>query len=911
MASRPPKHPGPLLPRLESGRQLVAPEAEPSPSKLQLPALALPADEPDRRDEAFSLFVERTSARESGRKGKRKSRSAGGKDSGRGPRPPRADDCSAYFHHHPWRGSALDLAPRLLRRLGSGGASGGHRGRDDDDDDDDDGAELEVAAHGSEWFAAVLGEPCCVLRLDAKKAVSDALRSGCGEACAVVAEIRRAAGGRRGGAALRALGGGRVPGRLPHRRRRPGARGARHGARPTRAALHWTGEAVAVEAGAEGRPHSAALAVVADELELLGDAGIAVSAAAKQRLDGEAVAPPLGLFARSGFAWTFLPETRWAEGSRPAPLRGDRKTVVMATLAFDAKLAREAGSARLFVQRRRAVAVLQTALGCGGGERAPGSDALYVFDSVAAGLLAALDAKAALDKFVAQALVDVAAAGFGIAAGELVAAPGATTGACVAVAARLCHELAGRATPGGVLVDGPARAELGDLAAVRGRHKPGQEKTGGAKRQRRADYGAARDGRPEAAEGPQLDATCASALEELRAVTEPGDVEVERVLRNLLDALRAGKNDAVVKSRRRELLQLHARWCPRSALRTDHTPAERESQAALADWYRGAGKSARSGSKAFAPERRRARKLRRKRETASDRIQTAFRVAPTMVKARARAKRAQKRTKAAFDAAKIGKFGRGWAKTASRALWPGARDVRAAKTPASALAVLVDAAGGRASRAESLRERTDEEKAAGAAGIRARIQYLRSRCSDPAAIDAELAADPRLLMGGPAGLSRVEALFANAQLEAAEDAEATAEAAGATAEAPAAADAAADEEEDDDAEDDDDASSDGDASGDAVVDEAKERRRAERRAARKAEKKRLRDEAKRARAEESLPGRARPPPLAAGPSLTNALYLGMRSAARGFFERGRGAAAAAAAPEPRRRRSTKPRRRRP
>ena len=599
---------------------------------------------------------------------------------------------------------------------------------------------------------------------------------------------------------------------------------------------HWTGEAVAVEAGAEGRPHSAALAVVADELELLGDAGIAVSAAAKQRLDGEAVAPPLGLFAKSGFAWTFLPETRWAEGSRPAPLRGDRKTVVMATLAFDAKLAREAGSARLFVQRRRAVAVLQTALGCGGGERAPGSDALYVFDSVAAGLLAALDAKAALDKFVAQALVDVAATGFGIAAGELVAAPGATTGACVAVAARLCHELAGRATPGGVLVDGPARAELGDLAAVRGRHKhvkvvatwlkgpSGQldefhqvygssgalyreteaslkraredalrarRRRDAAKATRRADYGrgAATGGRKRQ-KGPQLDATCASALEELRAVTEPGDVEVERVLRNLLDALRAGKNDAVVKSRRRELLQLHARWCPRSALRTDHTPAERESQAALADWYRGAGKSARSGARAFAPARRRARKLRRKRETASDRIQTAFRVAPTMVKARARAKRAQKRTKAAFDAAKIGKFGRGWAKTASRALWPGARDVRAAKTPASALAVLVDAAGGRASRArENLvgavgrggddaktaahhldaivddlrhdgaqRERTDEEKAAGAAGIRARIQYLRSRCSDPAAIDAELAADPRLLMGGPAGLSRVEAL---------------------------------------------------------------------------------------------------------------------------------------------------------
>ena len=100
---------------------------------------------------------------------------------------------------------------------------------------------------------------------------------------------------------------------------------------------------------------------------------------------------------------------------------------------------RSAASARLFVQRRRAVAVLQTALGCGGGERAPGSDALYVFDSVAAGLLAALDAKAALDKFVAQALVDVAATGFGIAAGELVAAPGATTGACVAVAARLCQ----------------------------------------------------------------------------------------------------------------------------------------------------------------------------------------------------------------------------------------------------------------------------------------------------------------------------------------------------------------------------------------------------------------------------------------------------------------------------------------
>ena len=52
----------------------------------------------------------------------------------------------------------------------------------------------------------------------------------------------------------------------------------------------------------------------------------------------------------------------------------------------------------------------------------------------------------------------------------------------------------------------------------------------------------------------------------------------------------------------------------------------------------------------------------------------------------------------------------------------------------------------------------------------------------------------RKALGGPAGLSRVEALFANAQLEAAEDAEATAEAAGATAEAPAAADAAEESE---------------------------------------------------------------------------------------------------------------------
>ncbi|KAH8084969.1 hypothetical protein JL720_7677 [Aureococcus anophagefferens] len=694
MASRPPKHPGPLLPRLESGRQLVAPEAEPSPSKLQLPALALPADEPDRRDEAFSLFVERTSARESGRKGKRKSRSAGGKDSGRGPRPPRADDYSAYFHHHPWRGSALDLAPRLLRRLGSGGASGGHRGRDDDDDDDDDGAELEVAAHGSEWFAAVLGEPCCVLRLDAKKAVSDALRSGCGEACAVVAEIRRAADAGDAEAPLF----------------------AHWEADACRAVFRTVGGALelAARAGAEGRPHSAALAVVADELELLGDAGIAVSAAAKQRLDGEAVAPPLGLFAQSGFAWTFLPETR-----------------------------------------HKHVKVVATWLKGPGGQ---------------------------LDEF---------------------------------------HQVYG--SSGALYRETEASLKRAREDALRARRR-----RDAAKATRRADYGrgAATGGRKRQ-KGPQLDATCASALEELRAVTEPGDVEVERVLRNLLDALRAGKNDAVVKSRRRELLQLHARWCPRSALRTDHTPAERESQAALADWYRGAAKADQG-------------RVRR----GEDR-----QVRP------------------------------GWAKTASRALWPARatsaprrrprRPSPCSSTPRAAarraLESLVGAVGRGGDDAKTAahhldaivddlrhdgaqRERTDEEKAAGAAGIRARIQYLRSRCSDPAAIDAELAADPRLLMGGPAGLSRVEALFANAQLEAAEDAEATAEAAGATAEAPAAADAAADEEEDDDdAEDNDDASSDGDASGDAVVDEAKERRRAERRAARKAEKKRLRDEAKRAR----------------------------------------------------------------
>ena len=132
------------------------------------------------------------------------------------------------------------------------------------------------------------------------------------------------------------------------------------------------------------------------------------------------------------------------------------KTVVVAMLAFDAGLQNRAGAARLYVQRRRALEVIQAALETGGGTRAPGADALYLFETCGPALGAVLEARAALDKFVQGKLLKVRATGFGVAVGGVCEGP-AVSGPPVGIAARLCYDLCGRATPGGVLLSKDAR----------------------------------------------------------------------------------------------------------------------------------------------------------------------------------------------------------------------------------------------------------------------------------------------------------------------------------------------------------------------------------------------------------------------------------------------------------------------
>ena len=102
--------------------------------------------------------------------------------------------------------------------------------------------------------------------------------------------------------------------------------------------------------------------------------------------------------------------------------------MVVAMLYFDASLK---STSRLYVERRRALDVLEAALSKGGGRRAAGSDTLYIFDAcVSRALDAVLASRKALEGITT---------GFGVARGPIFEGE-VVGGAPVGVAARLCAQ---------------------------------------------------------------------------------------------------------------------------------------------------------------------------------------------------------------------------------------------------------------------------------------------------------------------------------------------------------------------------------------------------------------------------------------------------------------------------------------
>ena len=118
---------------------------------------------------AFRLFVE----------------SSRGRRRGRRPRPPRIDAYAAHFHHHPWQDASLQLAPRLRKRLGDG------VGGTADDGDSSDEADAERAVAANDYVGSVSEAPRCVVLIDARGCVEEALKSDVGAARRVILRMRR------------------------------------------------------------------------------------------------------------------------------------------------------------------------------------------------------------------------------------------------------------------------------------------------------------------------------------------------------------------------------------------------------------------------------------------------------------------------------------------------------------------------------------------------------------------------------------------------------------------------------------------------------------------------------------------------------------------------------------------------
>jgi len=419
---------------------------------MALPEPELAAQQPAAE---FSLFVD----------GGPQTRRARGR---RRPRE-RADDYAAHFHHYPWRGAGLTLRPRLLRRLGVEVTS-------THDDESDEDAELELAAAGEHWVAAVKRTACCTVLLDARGAIIEALKTDVSEACRLVARLRRICAD----AGLNKLATdahweadelrcsfGRCGVALAFCAKVIATAGP-----GCRAALHWGNDAVATEAPS-GRPFGAAFRILSALLEGVHGGDVPrcrVTDACHQKLAEEGL-DDAGAWTqiKGGYLRAPWPSTIPLAASEVAPLVPVDRTVVVAMLAFDASVSHLAGSCRVYVQRRRALEVVDAAFTSGGGRRATGSETVYVFESCAQALGAVLAARSALERFGRDTALQVKATGFGIARGPVF--DGAVVaGAPVGAAARLCYDLCGRAAPGGVLLSaraaGALRAEGTDLRLV-------------------------------------------------------------------------------------------------------------------------------------------------------------------------------------------------------------------------------------------------------------------------------------------------------------------------------------------------------------------------------------------------------------------------------------------------------------
>ena len=363
---------------------------------------------------AFRLFVDSKPSRRRGRR----------------PRPQRIDDYAAHFHHHPWRDAQLTLTPRLLKRLGEG------VGGTADDGDESREADAERAIAANDYVGSVSEAPRCVVLIDARGAVSEALKFDLGAARRVILRLRRICDDAKlGETALDAhweadqlrCSFGRCSVGLAFCARVVAIVGP-----GCRAALHFSEDAVATEYPS-GRPHGEAWNVVSDLVECVAadEPRCCVSDACRDRLkleglddDDEAWTRIEGGYLRAPWPSLSLPRHS-CDVVCQAPVE---RVVVVAMVYFDASLK---STSRLYVERRQALHVLDEALTSKGGRRAMGSDTLYIFD---AGVSRALDAVLASRK-----ALEGVKAGFGVARGPIFEGQ-VVAGAPVGVAARLCAQ---------------------------------------------------------------------------------------------------------------------------------------------------------------------------------------------------------------------------------------------------------------------------------------------------------------------------------------------------------------------------------------------------------------------------------------------------------------------------------------
>jgi hypothetical protein len=363
---------------------------------------------------AFRLFIESSQGRRRGRR----------------PRPPRIDDYAAHFHHHPWQDASLKLTPRLRRRLGDG------VGGTADDGDESSEADAERAVAANDYVGSVSEAPRCVVLIDAKGCVEEALKSDVGAARRVILRLRRICDDAKlGETALDAhweadqlrCSFGRCGIALAFCARVVAGVGP-----GCRAALHFSEDAIATEYPS-GRPQGESWNVLCELVECvsLDDPRCYVSDACRDRLtreglddDDEAWTRIEGGYLRAPWPSLSLPRDS-CDIDMEEPVE---RVVVVAMLYFDASLR---STSRLYVERRRALDVLEAALSKGGGRRAAGSDTLYIFDAcVSRALEAVLASRKALEGVKA---------GFGVARG-LVFEGGVVAGSCVGVAARVCSQ---------------------------------------------------------------------------------------------------------------------------------------------------------------------------------------------------------------------------------------------------------------------------------------------------------------------------------------------------------------------------------------------------------------------------------------------------------------------------------------